>query len=112
MQARDVRPLVAGRRTSSVSGARFVDFSEKLLDADDYDSAQDSTKTGLSLLARALLLERMIFPMSRSELPSQLSLIGEDDLAGAVHETVFSRPDSTDLRRWVERARRSLEARG
>lgn len=61
-----------------------------LRDLGDEDAAEEEARIALSHLARALLLERGEFPLSRPELAGQLEEIGEVGLA-----KVFA---STDLR--------------
>jgi predicted nucleotidyltransferase len=61
-----------------------VEAAGSLLYLGDRDAALEEAKIGLSHLARALLLERGVFPLSRPELAEQLDAIGETDLAGAM----------------------------
>ena len=61
-----------------------VEAARSLLDLGDRDAALEEAKVGLSHLARALLLDRGVFPLSRPELPGQLTAIGERELAQAM----------------------------
>lgn len=60
-----------------------------LRDLGDEDAAEDEARIALSHLARALLLERGVFPLSRPELAGQLEEIGEVGLAEALTSTTL-----------------------
>jgi predicted nucleotidyltransferase len=52
-----------------------------LLDMGDLPAAAEETRYAVSHAARAILLSRHVFPLSRPELPEQLSALGATDLA-------------------------------
>jgi predicted nucleotidyltransferase len=60
---------------------RKRDAAEALLAMGDVPAAEEEVRFALSHLARAELLSRQVFPLSRPELSSQLEAIGDRDLA-------------------------------
>lgn len=69
---------------------------QALLDIGDLDAAQEEARMALSHLARAHLLSRGVFPLSRPELPSQLRTVGESGLAAALEDTIHDPSLSAD----------------
>lgn len=62
--------------------ARRLRMAIELTSMDDLDAAEEELLTSASHVARALLLERHVFPLSRPELSSQLrELIADSQLA-------------------------------
>jgi hypothetical protein len=70
---------------------RRLEVGRMLLDAGDARSAQKELVYAASHLARSILLERRIFPLSRPELPVQLHKAKEPVIAHAV-ESLASAP--------------------
>lgn len=62
-------------------------FAEELASMGDTSAALEELRFALSHLARAHLLQRRIFPLSRAELPRQLRSIGQRELAEALEVT-------------------------
>lgn len=63
---------------------RRLKAANALLAMGDVDAAAEEIRYGLSHLARALLLDLQIFPLSRPELPGQLEKIAEHEVASAL----------------------------
>ncbi len=59
-------------------------YALDLLRMGDPESAQDELKVGLGHLARGLLIDRRVFPLSRPEVPDQLRSVGFHGLASAL----------------------------
>lgn len=70
---------------------RRLEVSRWLLDAGDASSAQKELVYAASHLARAILFDREVFPLSRPELPAQLRGVDEGVIAGIV-ESLASTP--------------------
>ena len=62
--------------------------AQELLAIGDVEAAEEEARYGLSHLARGLLLEQQVFPLSRPELPEQLAKIGEHEIARALNESL------------------------
>lgn len=56
-----------------------LSMARELLDMGDEDAAREELLFALSHLARAMLLERGVFPLSRPELAGQLAEVGDDE---------------------------------
>jgi len=76
---------------------RRLKAAEDLLAMGDIDAAEEETRYGLSHLARAVLLDKGVFPLSRPELPGQLREINEYGLSSALSESLSN--DSPDRQR-------------
>lgn len=63
-------------------------LAERLINMGDRDAGQDQVRATLTASARALLLQAGVFPLSRSELPTQLETIGRHDLGKRLAETI------------------------
>ena len=59
-------------------------YALDLVGMGDPESAQEELKVGLGHLARGLLIDRRVFPLSRPEVPDQLRPIGLQKLASAL----------------------------
>jgi hypothetical protein len=70
---------------------------ERLIAMGDRDAAQDQVRATLTTVARALLLETGVFPLSRSELPVQLGRAGYGSLAQALAGVIHGAPGLADL---------------
>jgi hypothetical protein len=76
----------------------------------DADSARYELRFAFSLIARAVLLQARVFPLSRPELPEQLENLGRTEMARTLRrlgseEVVVA----DDLRRLIEQARVAFE---
>lgn len=77
-----------------------LDYAEELATMGDLEAAQVELKAGLGHLARGLLLERGVFPLSRPEVPAQLRANGLATFASlldSVSTRPLSRPELTDF---------------
>lgn len=99
-------------RVKLAQAKRRLETSRLLLDAGDAASAQKELVYAASHLARALLLERDVFPLSRPELPDQLRGLNEQDVARSVETVASARtaPLEDLLAIWTAVDRRRLEA--
>lgn len=86
-----VAPWPSGRSKLELAKRRLK-AAEDLLAMGDLDAAGEETRYGLSHLARAVLLEAGVFPLSRPELPGQLEEIDEHELASAVSVSLRDGP--------------------
>lgn len=84
------------------------DLALRLIHMGDRDAAQDQVRAALTCGARALLLEKRVFPLARSELPHQLRLIRGHEVAealeagiGTVRSLVELEADLSRLDRWM-----------
>jgi predicted nucleotidyltransferase len=75
---------------------RRLQAAEDLLKMGDVDAAQEEARYALSHLARAALLTRQVFPLSRPELPAQLEGIGDVELARALRMSLADDPIGKD----------------
>ena len=66
------------------------DLALRLIRMGDCDAAQDQVRAALTCGARALLLEKRVFPLARSELPHQLRLIRWPDFAEALEASIYT----------------------
>lgn len=66
----------------------LCDLASRLIRMGDDDAAQDQVRATLTSAARGLLLDAGVFPLARSELPSQLHTVGFEELAGALAATI------------------------
>jgi predicted nucleotidyltransferase/uncharacterized protein (UPF0332 family) len=93
---------------------RRLQVSRDLLGVGDGTSAQKELVYAVSHLARAILLSRGIFPLSRPELPAQLSAVHESDVADALGRissiVIDSSHELDEVVRLVEERHRRLEA--
>ena len=74
-----------------------ISVSEQLLDTGDVDAASEEMMFAASHVARAVLLQKGQFPLSRMELPSQLESIAPD-LAALVSRLIVGDMDPDGLR--------------
>ncbi|MCA1836439.1 MAG: nucleotidyltransferase domain-containing protein [Actinobacteria bacterium] len=65
---------------------------DDLLAMGDDDSSQYELRLALSLVARGLLLDARVYPLSRPELPEQLESIGHGRLASMLREVSSESP--------------------
>lgn len=70
---------------------------ERLLEIGDRDAAHDEVRATLTSAARGVLLSARIFPLSRSELPGQLTVLGRHELADALELAIHGRPSVEEL---------------
>lgn len=72
--------------------ARLIEF----LEMGDLEAATEFARLGLSQIARAILLSRKVFPLSRQELTTQVDKIGEQKLSRLLEETIGTAELSRD----------------
>lgn len=77
-----------GRKLSRLPALR--DLALRLIRMGDRDAAQDQVRAALTCGARALLLEKRVFPLARSELPHQLRLIRCEEIAEALEAGIYT----------------------
>lgn len=75
----------------------------------DHDAAVEQVRTALTLTARWRLLEDRRFPLSRAELPDQLTEAGYIKLAEGLSATIIGGPSLEELAAHVEAAERFIE---
>jgi hypothetical protein len=78
--------------------ARSLEFARRVVESGDQGGALIQVRTGLSLAARAYLLSRGEFPMSRAELPDQLRAAGGTGAARALEACIHGDPPLETLR--------------
>jgi predicted nucleotidyltransferase len=79
-------------------------WAEEFADSGDYGPTLEYSRTALSLVARGLLLQDDVFPLSRDEIPAQLRDRGFDVLAVDLQRTIYSRPEVAELQEALKRA--------
>lgn len=72
--------------------AKSLELARRVVESGDQDGALVQVRTGLSLAARAYLLWKGEFPMSRAELPEQLLAAGETGAAHALQACIQGDP--------------------
>jgi predicted nucleotidyltransferase len=72
--------------------AKSLELARRVVESGDQDGALVQVRTGLSLAARAYLLSKGEFPMSRAELPGQLLAAGETGAARALQACIEGEP--------------------
>ncbi|MEA2222133.1 MAG: hypothetical protein QOH83_509 [Solirubrobacteraceae bacterium] len=72
--------------------AKSLALARRVVESGDHDGALVQVRTGLSLAARAYLLSKGEFPMSRAELPGQLRATGETGAAQALQACIQGEP--------------------
>jgi hypothetical protein len=72
--------------------AKSLKLARRVVESGDQDGALVQVRTGLSLAARAYLLSKGEFPMSRAELPDQLLAAGETAAAHALQACIEGDP--------------------
>lgn len=77
--------------------ARVIEF----LEIGDLEAATEFARLGLSQIARAILLSRKVFPLSRQELTTQVAKIGEQQLGRLLEETIGAAELSRDCLRSI-----------
>ncbi|MBI2237765.1 MAG: nucleotidyltransferase domain-containing protein [Actinobacteria bacterium] len=92
---------------------RKLEAAASLLDMGDIPAGEEEIRFALSHLARAELLSRRLFPLSRPELVGQLEEAGIPDLAAMMRRANSRDPMSKEeVRRAVEFVGRRLAAQG
>jgi len=72
--------------------AKSLELAHRVVESGDQDGALVQVRTGLSLAARAYLLSKGEFPMSRAELPDQLLAAGKTGAARALQACIQGDP--------------------
>jgi hypothetical protein len=88
--------------------SKSVELAARVVESGDDDGALVQVRTALSLAARAFLLSRLVFPMSRAELPRQLADAGRTTAGEALRSTIVGSPSLDELLVAVDEARRLL----
>jgi len=78
--------------------AKSLELARRVVATGDEDGALLQVRTALSLAARAHLLRRGEFPMSRAELPDQLEAAGHAAAADALQSCIDGQPSLVSLR--------------
>jgi hypothetical protein len=78
--------------------AKSLELAHRVVESEDQDGALVQVRTGLSLAARAYLLSKGEFPMSRAELSGQLLGAGEIRAARALQACIQGDPPLDVLR--------------
>lgn len=78
----------AGAKLSRVPAMR--ELASRLIRMGDRDAAQEQVRATLTSGARALLLEKDVFPLARSELPEQLRVADREEVAEALSATIYT----------------------
>jgi hypothetical protein len=100
---RDALALIAERRLwpdaerKRVHAVKSLHLAHRFVATGDQDAALTQVRTALSLAARAYLLHRRVFPLSRAELPSQLHEMGQVDAAVALSRCIHAVPSLGEL---------------
>lgn len=97
-----------GRKREHAS--QSIELAARVVETGDGDGALVQVRTGLSLAARAFLLSRHIFPMSRAELPRQLVAAGRPQAGEALRSTIEREPALEELAAAVDTGRELLAA--
>jgi hypothetical protein len=71
---------------------KSLELARRVVESGDQDGALVQVRTGLSLAARAYLLSKGEFPMSRAELPGQLRGAGQTTAARALQACIRGDP--------------------
>ncbi|MGH8647443.1 MAG: hypothetical protein ACREX4_24480, partial [Gammaproteobacteria bacterium] len=88
---------------------RRIRLAEQLLKLGDLDAAAEEYVLTATQVARARLLRKGVFPMSRPQLSDQLLAIGEADLAGDLEELIEGDCGEPELRTIGLRLRSALD---
>lgn len=100
-------PDVARKRAHA---AKSVDLARRFVATGDEDGALVQVRTALSLAARAHLLGRGVFPLSRLELCEQLTQVGRAAAGDALRAAIAGPPTLEELDRSVCEAEALLES--
>ena len=90
---------------------RSLDLAARFVTTGDLDGATVQVRTALSLAARAHLLERHVFPLSRAELPGQLADAGQDQAAAMLSGLIRSDLELDELESAVAAGRSLLTSK-
>lgn len=101
LQLIDQRQLWPNSERKRVHAAKSLALAKRFVATGDADGALDQVRAALSLAARAHLLRVGVFPLSRSELPSQLRMVGHEDAGLVLQETIRETPPLSALERAV-----------
>jgi len=101
-------PRTARKRELS---RRLFQYASDLLAMGDAEAAQEELRAALGHLARAELLDRQVFPLSRPEVPNQLREAGLDTLAEALDKTATLTLSAQELSDVIRRFGNDVEAR-
>lgn len=75
------------------------ELAAHLIQMGDRDAAQDQVRAVLTSAARALLLEKGVFPLARAELPDQLRAVECERVAKALGATIYDDRSLAELGR-------------
>lgn len=112
---RDSHRLIAMRHPwpdperKRLHATKSVDLARRFVETGDEDGAQEQVRTAISLTARAYLLAVGEFPLSRAELPGQLSSNGQPFLSQILRATIYESPSLKELSEGVARAAEILQ---
>jgi hypothetical protein len=87
---------------------KALQWAEEFAHSGDYGPTLEYSRTALSLVARGLLLQDDVFPLSRGEIPAQLRDRGFDLLAADLQRAIRGRPEVIELQEALKRARQPV----
>jgi hypothetical protein len=91
------RQLWPDAERKRIAAAKSIDLARRFVATGDGDAAVVQVRTALSLAARAYLLRRRIFPLSRAELPGQLGEVGRAEAGAALTRCIHESPSLREL---------------
>lgn len=77
--------------------ARRVRLGDDLVQSGDLDAGAEEYLLAATQIARAVLLRKQIYPLSRPQLPAQLRSAGESELAEVIEDLMSRESDSTSV---------------
>jgi hypothetical protein len=90
--------------------SKSVEWARRIVASGDEDGALVQVRTALSLAARAVLLARGEFPLSRAELPDLLAVAGRATAGRYLRSTIDGSPGLPELEKAVDAARDLLDS--
>lgn len=94
IEQRGLWPDVSRKADQSVKSLKIA---VAMVQSGDHDAAVEQVRTALTLAARWQLLAARRFPLSRGELPTQLTEVGLSDLAVGLAATITGHPELEEL---------------
>jgi hypothetical protein len=94
--------------TKVVHAFRRLIFSWELIATADLSASQEELMYAFAHVARAILLRRHVFPLSRPELPDQLVAVGENRIGACLQNLCGDELGGSTLRRYIAYAKKLL----
>lgn len=88
--------------------SKSLELAGRVVETGDEDGALVQVRTALSLVARAFLLSRTTFPLTRADLPGQLADAGRAGAAEALQASIDGHSSLSDLAAAVDEGRALL----